>query len=131
MIANPVRYFVTGSDTEKFTYEGGENLYHFSPYDNGLSNTLEDNVIFFAQTPEHALSVLKRAWEFGIQCENKFLAHARKHQWTIDGSAKRTIAKLSSYLEALKHREIVVTSVNDNQFFKVSHASNDTVFQGR
>lgn len=128
MISNPVRYLVTGSNTEKFTYEGGENLFHFSPYDNGLSKTLEDNVVFFAQSPEHALDVLKRAFEFGIEKMQKFLSYARINQMTVDSSYKRRIEKLEGYIRAIERDEVIVSSVNDNQFFKVSHGGNDTVF---
>lgn len=113
MISNPCTWFINGNETESFTYEGGTKLYHFSPYDNGLSSTMECNIIFLANDEKHALDVLKRMLEFRI-------ARLTKESGGNPGDA-------NEYLKALKDGRVKIYEAPSNQFYKVGWAENDTI----
>lgn len=131
MISNPVTQYAGVGNRREFTYEGGTKLFHFSPHDNKLSETLENNVVFFANDEEHALDVLERMFTFMMECAlgeeesytNKRVAHAKEFQT----SAGRRYVKFEGYLKALKKGKLKVSEAPTNQFYKVGWASNDTL----
>ena len=139
MICNPVSYFINGNSTREFTHEGGHTLYHFCPYDCGLSSSMEDNVVFFADSEQDALRVLKAAWEFGLakcaEYEEYQKTRERKYKLvtvaeeTILERTKHTVDKLHRYLHALQVGRVKVTKAPVNQFYVVGWAGNDTCFE--
>lgn len=120
MISNPIKFFVTGSEQKSFEYEGGKILFHFSPYDNGLSNTFEDNVVFFANDEKHAINVFKRMLKFGIQC-------SRERGPGSSGYSSYRKKRFEAYIDALNSGKIKLTKAPMNQFYIVGWASNDTL----
>ena len=67
MISNPVTFFINDEETRSFTYEGGSRLFHWSPYESGLSESMESNVVFFANGEDHARDVLRRMFGFWVE----------------------------------------------------------------
>ena len=132
MISNPASLFINGNEKDKFTYEGGTTLYHFSPHDNNLSNTMENNIIFFANNEEHAFDVLKRLCNFVINCEEKYLNHTtnkRQVHWReFSESSKMTAKKFHGYLEAIEENKIKLELAPINQIYIVGWASNDHIY---
>ncbi len=121
-LSNPAKFFVTGNDEEGFTYEGGKHLWHFSPNQSGLSNSMEMNIIFFADDGKHALSVVKRMLEFGIRCEKT--DYAGMCSITVDRRSYRV--KKFQYLLNNQDKWIV-TLAPTNQVYKAGWASNDII----
>ena len=58
----------------RFTHEGGSNLYHFCATECGLTDTprwIPTNVVFFANSEEHALDILKRYFTAFVDNQNE------------------------------------------------------------
>jgi len=116
MISNPCTWFINGGETESFTYEGGTKLYHFSPYDNGLSSIMECNIIFLANDEKHALDVLKRMLKFRLTINEKYKS-----------SNSRNSECANEYLKAIEGGRAKVSLAPVNQFYQVGWAENDTI----
>ncbi len=131
MISNPCTFFINGDNRKKFTYEGGSTLFHFSPYDNGISATLDNNVIFFANDEAHAFDVLIRAFKFAIECKAKYIADKidkkNVHWEEFLEQAEHESEKFSLYVKLLEEGKIKVTKAPTNQFYIVGWAANDTI----
>ncbi len=129
MISNPCKWFISGSNQEEFLYEGGKELWHFSPHDNGLSTTMESNIVFWADSAEHALDVLKRMCEKRIECYKKYETYKNGKQW-LDGHEYIEETRASwakEYLDAIKAGKVKLTKAPTNQMYEVGWASNDTI----
>lgn len=122
MISNPCSWFATGGNSEdivEFIYEGGTYLYHFSPHDNGLSGTMETNIVFFANDEEHARDVFRRMLLCRLDCEEKFLkAEGSSHH-------RYGVSKAEGYLACIDDIKFTLAPVN--QFYVVGWACNDTI----
>ena len=130
MISNPCSWFINGNEMEKFTYEGGKLLFHFSPYDNGLRNDFSCNVIFFANDPEHARDVLKRMLQFRINVAKKYidgLNLSRHHAEEFHTRVKVAVSECKKYLKALDEGKIKLSLAPVNQFYRVGWGDNDTI----
>lgn len=133
MISNPCSWHVDGSNSKKFIHEGGTQLFHFSPRSNGLSNIMDMNVIFFANDEQHALNILKRMFEFGIECTIEYLNEKQVKQIKAHTDAlfieqaKGRSERLIKYYDALLAGNIKLETVPTNQFFVVGWADNDTI----
>lgn len=131
MISNPCTFFVSGNAQEKFTYEGGTTLFHFSPNDNSISSTMENNLVFFANNEDHALEVLKRMFQFAILCKAKYLKYLADkkpvHWEEFYERAKKEEPRFSSYIKLIEEGKIKLTKAPSNQFFIVGWASNYTI----
>lgn len=130
MISNPVTLFAGGGDSEhlrRFTYKGGKYLYHFSPYDNGLSRSLECNIVFFANDEQHAFKVLERMFRFVVSCHRKQIRYYKKNPADHSVLTDQSFKRFSGYLKALQEGKITITKAPTNQFYKVGWASNDTL----
>lgn len=130
MINNPCSWFINGSETCEYTYEGGRQSYHFSPYDSGLSASMEWNLIFRANSKKHAKIVLKNMMKFGLLCMEKYMANEKAYQITYgykySGVNKEPrIKKIKKYLASID--QWVITKAPSNQFFIVGWAQNDTI----
>ena len=124
MISNPAKFFVTGNDEETFTYEGGKNLWHFSPKMSGLSSSMEMNIILFADNHKHALQIIEDMLIFGLSCHIKYL----QSQGLLEEQTRRGQYKKNYYKKLLEAKDKwIVIPVKKNQVFKVSWASNDTI----
>lgn len=131
-ISNPVCLFAGGGNEEderEFTYEGGSTLFHFSPHDNGLSGTMENNLVFFANDDAHARDVLRRMFEFVIECCRKqseyYLGRKHRHDEEFHGRTRATANKFKLYLSEID--TIKIPMAPTNQFYIVGWASNDNV----
>lgn len=135
MISNPATFFIDGSNRREFTYEGGKRLFNWSPYGSGLSKSMESNVVFFANDVDHARDILRRLFEFWVECNDLYIQSQQK-------SDKRKRIAVSDYhglsaaraaeTGALRHYlskmdQMVFTEVPTNQFFKVGWACNDSL----
>lgn len=127
MIGNPCAWFINGNDQEKFIYEGGKFPYHFSPYESGLSTTMEMNILFFANSIVHAKDVLKRMLEFGIAAMVKYdkTDAISIHTEEFKSKNKYKIMEYEALINNIDKWKII--PVNCNQIFKVSWACNDTI----
>jgi hypothetical protein len=131
MIGNPCNWFITGSDKVVFIYEGGSNLYHFSPHDNDLTISMECNIMFFANDEKHALDVLKRMLNFRIAVSKKYNSDKMNtgsvhSEYYIDESTRKA-EKAQSWVDAIDAGKIKLSLAPKDQFFKVTWASNDTI----
>jgi len=122
MICNPARFFINSSEDRRFTYEGGSRLFHWSPNDSGLSETMESNVIFFADDESHARDVLRRLFEFWIECNDLY---KKSQQDGLDARTSEESATLRYYLKNMGSMQ--VTLAPTNQFYQVTWAWNDTL----
>jgi hypothetical protein len=119
MIGNPARFFINGSETRSFTYEGGSTLFHWSPYESGLSTSMESNVVFFANSEDHARDVLRRLFEFWVECNETYI------KTTEDRFNSAETEALRHYLTIMDQMKISPAPVN--QFYEVGWADNDTL----
>jgi hypothetical protein len=126
MIGNPCNWFINGSDKVCFIYEGGTTLYHFSPYDNGLTTYMECNVIFFANDEKHGLDILKRMLNFRIKVSNEYKSESAHAEMYKEENIRKA-EKAQSWIDAIDAGKIKLSLVNRDQFFKVTWASNDTI----
>lgn len=135
MISNPAVFFIDGNTTKEFTYELDDNvpsqLYHFSPKENGLSHTMENNIIFLANGEAHALEILKDLCIFAIKCKNKYIAAAENsviyNKESYIASAEATKSTFAAYLSALHAKKVKLTLAPTNQIYIVGWASNDAL----
>lgn len=132
MISNPVNFYLNSATDRDavFTYEGGTKLYHFSPYDNNLSNSLENNVIFFANDEKHAKDILLRMFKFVVDIQvlkasNHKIKKYDPHSLEFSELATKTAKRFQEYIDKLDL--IKVTEAPMNQFYKVGWACNDTL----
>ncbi len=72
MISNPCNWFINGNETDAFTYEGGDKLYHFSSVDSKISSYFSVNVVFFANSEEHALDVITRMFKLALDTHVRY-----------------------------------------------------------
>lgn len=124
-ISNPATFFINGFEQRRFTYEGGSMLFNWCPYDSGLSTSMESNVIFFANDVDHARDVLRRLFEFWIECNDLYVKDKQRDQdrHSLRGNRESETRVLNRYLENIDQMKF--KAVPTNQFFKVSWASND------
>jgi hypothetical protein len=130
MISNPASFFVTGSKTEEFVYEGGTTLYHFCPGDDGLSEAMNCNVVFFANSVSHAFDVLRRMFEFAIESSMKYIVSMDMDEYDVELQLKYVESRIEmfrSYLKALDDGRVTVSAAPMNQFYKVGWAFNDRI----
>lgn len=131
MISNPFNFCVNNTKKEKFTYKGGSKLFHFSPYDNGLSVSMENNLIFFADDEQHALTILRDAFQFACVCNMKFQRSLNNtssiHYMEFQEEAKKENKKYQSYIDAIAAGKIKLTEAPTNQFYIIGWADNDTI----
>lgn len=125
MISNPATFFISGSEYRSFTYEGGAKLFHWSPYESGLSTSMESNVMFFANNVDHARDILRRMFQFWIACNEMYIANKTKDddRHGLTSNAAKEVKVLRRYLESMDKMKF--SEAPTNQFFKVSWASND------
>jgi len=131
MISNPCRFYISNNEEKPFIYEGGKHLFHFSPYDNNLSNTLEMNLVFFANSEKHGLNILKRMFEFMIDCKIEYLKNNNEsksvHASEFERRAKNDRNRAVEIIKAIDSGMVKLEKAPINQFFKVGWASNDTI----
>lgn len=131
MISNPARFFVSGSDTKSFTYKGGSKVYHFSPHDNKLSRTMENNIILFADDENHGLQILKELFRFAINCKSEYIKHnkgsKRAHVDEFIEEAQKEESKFYEYIKAIDAGKIKLTLAPTDQVYEVGWAFNDTI----
>ena len=131
-ISNPASRFVTGNTQESFEYEGGSTLYHFSPRNNDLSKYMDMNIVFFANSEEHGLNILRRMLIFHILCVEKYSSHLGKIGRTtrfesFQKERKAVIDTASEYIFAIDNGNVLLTIAPTNQVYKVGWADNDTL----
>lgn len=126
-VGNPARFFISGSDEREFIYEGGSTLFAWSPYDSRLSTSMESNVVFFANDETHARDVLRRLFEFWIECNDLFLKskHSKDDRHGLSDRRACENRVLRRYLEMMEKMKI--TPAPTNQFYQVSWACNDNL----
>lgn len=135
MISNPATFFIDNSNEREFTYEGGTKLFNWSPYDSGLSKSMESNVVFFANDVDHARDILRRLFQFWVECNDLYLqsqlkSDKRKRVAVNDyhglSAARAAETKtLKYYLSRID--QMVFTEAPTNQFYKVGWACNDNL----
>lgn len=129
-ISNPVQIFINGSEREYFTYEGGSTLYHFSPNDCYLSTGMDFNIMFPANSEEHALDVLKRLFDFLVEKQSQYLRYRTSRNMTdaeLDDYADYDLKRFKKYQQGLKDGKVKVSLAPTNQVFVVGWASHDNV----
>lgn len=122
MISNPVTFFINDNETRSFTCEGSSRLFHWSPYESGLSKSMECNVIFFANDEDHARDVLRRMFEFWIECNDLYRESTRDDNHSVNLAETR---RLKSFLRKIDKMQILPAPMD--QFFEVGWASNDNL----
>lgn len=129
MITNPVRQFVTGNTERVFEYEGGTTLYHFSPYENGLSSIMNCNVVFFADNETHALDVLARMLQFMAEHCDQFAQYADSDPYRHDTGEqyRKKAERYAVWREAVLAGGVQLALAPTNQFYKVGWAASDTI----
>lgn len=125
-ISNPVKRGYAENRVE-FTYKGGNKLFHFSPRDNNLSNSMENNIILFADNKNQAKKILKDMCEFIIKTEKIALEKYSNSKWIhskeFAQNANSTVSRFSLYLNNIDRIKIVEAPMN--QIYVVGWADND------
>lgn len=137
MISNPCKWFINGNREAEFKYEGGKYLYHFcsagkrNKVDTGWTdNYVRVNVIFFADSVEHARDVFKRMLETRLTAGEKYVnnpmgriteAHAEEFKEQVDRECKDVREWLTKIDEA------IFTLAPTNQLYVIGWADNDTI----
>jgi len=127
MISNPCRWFKNGSETVEFTYEGGEYLYHFSSKGSEISHYYDVNIVFFADSEDHAISIIKRMFELALKTHIEYDKQDNRYHEELTTRNTCTIKEIERYLEDLSLGKIKVSLAPKNQVFKVGWAYNDTI----
>lgn len=128
MISNPCTWFggKGGSyhDREKFEYEGGSKLYHFSP-DINLHIVFDHwrpiNLIFFANDEKHAADIIERMLKFRMECMKAY-----EEDRGTDYSRGELTRQLPQLLLDNKDKWVFELAPV-NQFYNVGWACNDTI----
>jgi hypothetical protein len=117
--------FVTGSDVVAFRHAGGTKLYHFCPYDNGLSDHMDHTICFFANDDNHALDVLEQFYAFLVDAEERYRTY-RKNQSHVDEDLLSSHAyrynKNKKYLNAIREGKVNPKMVPTDFVFSVEWA---------
>ncbi len=122
MISNPCAWFENGNKRRAFTYEGGSKLFNFSPYDSGLSTSMEMNLLFHADDEAHAEGVLERMIQFALETTKRY----EQSCGTASNWANRY--RVGRYTKLLANKDKwVFTEVGDTQMFLVGWAENETI----
>lgn len=127
-VSNPATFNTddTFAGYKSFTYEGGKELYNFSPHDSGLSKSMEMNIMFFADSEEHAADVLRRLFMFWLGClKEEAERNHSTHKHYYLGRKKYEYTQISKIL--LNAPKWKFNKVPVNQVFKVAWAHNDTL----
>ena len=100
----------------RFTHEGGSNLYHFCANECGLTEKHYNptNVVFFANSEEHALEILKRFF-------TEYLKYYEENTYSLYTDHIRAL--IQHYLENFD--KVRVTLAPKNGFMNVAWAGND------
>ena len=123
MISNPAKFFINGNNQEKFTYEPDATLlWHFSPNQSGLSNSMEMNIIFFANNATDAIDIVEQMLKFAIKCETKKYINIDN---LILNKRKNRVENFRKLLNNKK--KWIVTLAPMDQIYKVGWAGNDTI----
>lgn len=128
-VSNPCSFYTTSWSAKGFEYEGGSKLYHFSAHNAGMTTHHGINLIFSANSQEHAFDVFKRMLQFARDCAIKY-GSSRAMDSVQDNISfhKRMeleVAKIDNMAKELKPWMMVETP--NTQFFTVGWASNDTI----
>lgn len=107
-------------------------LWHFSPHDNGLSRTMENNIVWFANTHEDAMRILREMFEFRLKCAMEQEKYYQGNEYVIhreEFSSRQAdaIAMYRGYLKHMDKGKLTISRAPVNQFYEVGWASNDTL----
>ncbi len=108
-LSNPFNYL-------DFEYEGGTTLYHFN-YSTHCWILI--NVLFFADSIEHAKEVLDRLFKLRLDWDSKMIEENSQYY-------NKTDKECLDILLANRDKW-VITEAPKNQFFKVSWADNERI----
>lgn len=122
MIGNAVSLFVNGGETKSFTYEGGDILYHFSPYDNKWSKYLDWNIAFHANNDKHARDVLIRIIDFYINCIVKYCKHEINAPYQTNHYEYQLIY-LEVWLHDIKNGKGKIEKADKTYVYSVEHVN--------
>lgn len=141
MISNPCSWFSGGGSfghVKEFTYEGGKYLYHFdcsgdkpTKVRTGWSgNHVSVNVVFFADSVEHARDILKRMLEFHQRCAEAQIQYYKADINSANAEeflrgTDRSYKTCAEWLERID--EGIFTLAPTNQLYVVGWAHNDTI----
>lgn len=115
-LSNPCSWFISGNDKESFIYEGGNILYFFNYT---INNCVVMNVVFFANSIEHAKDIIERMLRVRLDIDNNRIEADYNYYQEI----KRT--HLDLMLEDKDNW--IITEAPKNQLYKVDWACNDTI----
>lgn len=142
MISNPCTWFSGGGsfdDMVEYTYgdpdvaECPKYLWHFSPCINKLSEHMDNNIVWFANDVETAMSILKRMCIFRMGVAKRQMEYHGVPKPGIYEAGNRYSNEeyayhiYESYFNLIESGKCIITMVIPNQFFKVGWASNDTL----
>ena len=137
MISNPCKWFISGNRQVEFKYEGGKYLYHFcsagkrTKVDTGWTGTyVSINVVFFADSVEHARDVFKRMLELRLTAGEKYIKSlmGRITEDYAEEFKERVDKECESIREWLtKIDEAIFTLAPTDQMYKVGWADNDDI----
>lgn len=117
---NPATWFITGSDTDSFTFEPGREMFVVSVSgDHHHMLTL----ILFADSREHVITILRDMANFRIDCYKRYESTGRQPVNDC-GHAYQLLDLLDDKLTNLK---LEIETPGKNRVFKTTWASNSTV----
>lgn len=119
--SNPVNYFVSGTDYEPLTYEGGDKLYYAKLREESFGGCgyLHASLLIPANSIEHVREIIKRIVEHKLKCAEKY----REIKGEDSSGYLRSIKRVEKLKSLEDHWEI--EEAPKDQVFKVSWAWND------
>jgi len=116
MLSNPCSWFKGGGSSKNeqhyIIHDRGDKLFHFCPYNCGLTDSYNVNIIFFAYDKKHAASIIEKMLQFRLTCNDNLSGE--------DGK------KLAQFLLDNKDKW-KITPAPMNQFYSVGWAANDSI----
>ena len=127
MISNPCTWFIDGYSEKQFTYEGGSTLYHLH-----LHTYRIINIVFLANDINHAKDVVKRMFQFRLECAKEYQNYIEKkeefdHKHEFKSENERIIEFVEQVLGMIERGEITIDVALTNQMYIVGWAHNDTI----
>jgi hypothetical protein len=115
-LSNPCSWFINGSNQVSFVYEGGDTLYHFNY---NVYNHIVMNVVFFANSIEHAKDIIERMIKVRLEIDNNRIEANYQYY--------NTTHRIEADLMLEDKDNWIITEAPKNQFYKVGWACNDTI----
>jgi hypothetical protein len=126
--SNPVRYFVTGSDTREFRYGAGPTPFYAIGRSKGY---IHFSLLVFAHSEEHVRQILEDMLVFAKVCHDEYarykLLHDAEDRHDFVDRNDRHLYNLTAAVHGAEGYTLTIDRADTGQLYKIGWASNDTI----